>query len=409
MRVPLSKPEITELDISGVVEVLKSGQLSLGSRLEEFEDNFAAYLGTRYAVAVSSGTAALHLCIRGLGIGEHDEVVTSSFSFVASANCALYEGSLPIFVDIDPVTMNLDPESVRRFIKEDCIWDSRSDLPIDRRTGRTVKAILPVHVFGHPCDMEPLLEIADEHNLDVIEDACEALGGEYRGTSVGKFGDLAAFAFYPNKQMTTAEGGMVVTDNEELALSCRSMRNQGRDMGSCWLQHDRLGYNYRLSDLHCALGISQLRRLDKMLMAREAVAAEYNRLLIDESRIVLPQTLAGYKRSWFVYVVKVRALAGCPAKEMRDAVILELRRRGIGAQAYFPAIHRQPYMERYEFVVPRPLPLTEAAADSCLAIPMFSQATSEEIEFVCGELRQALDVAGSELASRPTQVTTAPA
>jgi perosamine synthetase len=408
MRVPLSKPDITEFEIGQVVEVLKSGQLSLGSRVQEFEENFAAYLGTRHAVAVSSGTAALHLCIRALGIGTKDEVITTSFSFVASANCALYEGALPVFVDIDPVSLNLDPRCVRRFLKEECVWDSRIQRPVDQRTGRTVKAILPVHVFGYPCDMDSLLEIAYEHNLQIIEDACEALGGEYRGKGLGRFGAMAAFGFYPNKQITTAEGGMVVTDSKELAQLCRSMRNQGRDEGSCWLEHDRLGYNYRLSDLHCALGISQLQRLDKMLMAREAVAATYDRLLANESRILLPRTIAGHRRSWFVYVVQIKDVRGPRGKEMRDAVVLNLRRRGIGAQAYFPAIHCQPYMRQYEFIVPRPLPFTEAAADSCFAIPMFSRATRDEIAIVGVNLQQALDdVAGPEFASEPVRVASA--
>jgi len=404
MRVPLSKPEITELDISSVVDVLRSGQLSLGPRVEKFERNFAAYVGTRHAVAVSSGTAALHLCIRALGIGANDEVITSSFSFVASANCALYEGALPVFVDVDAMSLNLDPECVRRFIEEHCVWDSPQQSLIDRRNGRRVKAVLPVHVFGLPCNMGPLLKLADQYSLRVIEDACEALGAEYGGKGVGRFGSMATFAFYPNKQMTSGEGGMVVTESDELSQLCRSMRNQGRDEGSSWLHHDRLGYNYRLSDLHCALGVSQLRRLDQMLAARENVAASYGQLLASEARVTLPCSPAGYRRSWFVYVIQIRSLEDGSTRQVRDAVVMDLRKRGVGSQAYFPAIHLQPYMQRYEFAVPRPLPFTEAASDGCLAIPMFSGASAQEIEFVCDNLRDALDCAGAATLSTKKSV-----
>lgn len=405
MRVPLSKPEITELDISSVVGVLRSSQLSLGPRVDEFERNFAAYIGTRYAIAVSSGTAALHLCMRALGIGANDEVITSSFSFVASANCALYEGALPVFVDVDPMSLNLDPECVSRFIEEECVWDSQGQSLIDRRNGRRVKAILPVHVFGLPCNMEPLLQLAHKYHLQIIEDACEALGAEYGGKSVGRFGCMATFAFYPNKQMTTGEGGMLVTDSDELAQVCRSLRNQGRDEESSWLQHDRLGYNYRLSDLHCALGISQLRRLDQMLTARANVAATYSQLLASEARVSLPYSPVGYRRSWFVYVIQLRLLEDRSTRQVRDAVVRDLRKRGVGSQAYFPSIHLQPYMQRYEVVAPRPLPFTEAASDSCLAIPMFAGASVEEIEFVCANLRDALDCAGmTTLASKNSVV-----
>jgi perosamine synthetase len=404
MRVPLSKPEITALDISNVVEVLRSRQLSLGPRVEEFERAFAAYAGTRHAVAVSSGTAALHLCIRALGIGANDEVITSSFSFVASANCALYEGALPVFADIDPVSLNLNPASVRRFIEEECTWDAATESLIDRRNGRIVKALLPVHVFGLPCDMDSLVELAEEYHLHIVEDACEALGAEYRGKRVGTIGRMATFAFYPNKQMTTGEGGMVVTDSDELARICRSMRNQGRDEGSVWLHHDRLGYNYRLSDLHCALGMSQLQRLDAMLAARENAAAAYSQQLVDESRVSLPRSLDGHRRSWFVYVLQIKCSDDHSPRQVRDAVILKLRERGIGSQAYFPAIHCQPYMQQYEFAVPFPLPFTEAASDNCLAVPMFAGASAEEIEYVCSGLRQALDSMGTAIWSQPTSV-----
>lgn len=399
MRVPLSKPEINERDISMVADVLRSGLLSLGPRVAEFEQSFAAYVGTRQAVAVSSGTAALHLCIRAQGIGANDEVITSSFSFVASANCALYEGALPVFVDIDPVSLNISPDCVRTFIEQFCEWDSAGTFLIDRRNGRRVKALLPVHVFGLPCDMTPLQNLAEEYRLHLIEDACEALGAQYRGRGVGTYGSMGTFAFYPNKQMTTGEGGMVVTDSDELAALCRSLRNQGRNEESCWLTHDRLGFNYRLSDLHCALGISQLQRIDDMLSARARVADAYKRRLATESRIVLPHSPIGCRRSWFVYVIQIKPVDSCSPQPLRDAVVMELRKRGIGSQVYFPAIHRQAYMKQFEFVVPQPLPVTEAASDACLAIPMYAEASEEEVEFVCHSISQALDSASATLSS----------
>ena len=273
MRIPLCQPDIGQREIERVMEVLRSGHLSLGPRVAEFEQAFAEYVGTQYAIAVNSGTSALHLCVKALGIGAGDEVLTTSFSFVASVNCLLYEQAVPVFVDIDPVTLNIDPEAIRETIARDFRWDRLKSRHVNKRTGRTLKAILPVHVFGQPCDMRSILEIAREFNLVILEDACEALGAEYCGQPVGTFGDAAVFAFYPNKQITTAEGGMIVTDSPQIASECRSTRNQGRDEQSQWLNHVRLGYNYRLSDLHCALGLAQLERIQELLGARARVAA----------------------------------------------------------------------------------------------------------------------------------------
>jgi dTDP-4-amino-4,6-dideoxygalactose transaminase len=385
MKVPLSEPDITDLEIEYVTRVMRTRRLSLGPRLREFEEKFAAYVETRFAVATNSGTSALHLCVRALGIGASDEVVTTSFSFVASANCLLYERALPIFVDIDPVTLNIDPEKIRRFLKESCTQDAQTGLTVDKQTGRTVKAILPVHVFGLPCGMGPLLEIARTYHLDIIEDACEALGAEYRARRVGTFGRAAVFAFYPNKQMTTAEGGMIVTNDEQLARLCRSMRNQGRDEDSSWLQHVRLGYNYRLSELHCALGLAQLERIDELLRAREKVAQIYETKLAGNPMITLPHTPPGRKRSWFVYVVKIN-----DSSSVRDGVIACLRENGIGCQAYFPAIHQQPYFNSGDLKCVGPLPRTEQAADCCLALPFSPRITREQIEFVCNTLQKAV-------------------
>jgi perosamine synthetase len=387
MKIPLSKPSITQREIDLVTEVLKSGTLSLGSRLPEFEHRFAAYVGTRYAVAVNSGTSGLHLCVRALEIGAEDAVITSSFSFVASANCLLYEGALPIFVDIDPVTLNLDPQEIERYLEEECTYVPGGGFPIDRRTGRRIKAILPVHVFGLPCDMAQIRELADKYGLHIIEDACEALGAAYREQRVGTFGDAAVFAFYPNKQMTTGEGGMIVTDDARIAEACRSMRNQGRDENCSWLQHARLGYNYRLSELHCALGLAQLERVEELLQARAQVASMYQEALNGIEQIVLPSSPADRTRSWFVYVVQLNLPS---PRAIRDGILQDLRDQGFGSQAYFPAIHRQPYFEAY---APRngwSLPHTEQASESSMALPFFPGESSAEVEQVTASLSMLL-------------------
>lgn len=388
MSIPLSKPDIGEREVQYVTDVLRSGRLSLGPRLAEFEQKFAAYAGTQFAVATNSGTSALHLCVRALGIGPQDEVITTPFSFVASTNCILYEGATPVFLDIDPVTLNIDPKQLRRFLKQCCLLDSRRGVVVDKTTGRTVKAVLPVHVFGLPCEMDPIMELARQYGLAVIEDACEALGAEYQGRRAGTIGDAAAFAFYPNKQMTTGEGGMIVTDREDIAHACRSMRNQGREEGSSWLHHTSLGYNYRMSDLHCALGLAQLERIEDLLTARERVAASYDHALMGNQFVLRPTGFEGTKRSWFVYVVQVNLPF---PKAVRDRTLAKLRERGVECQAYFPAIHRQPYMNGRALSPFGPLPRTESASDRCIALPFFSGQTQEEIEFVSEALNQVLE------------------
>ena len=387
MRIPLSQPDIGEREIAYVTEVLRSGQLSLGPKLAEFEEKFADYVGTRYAVGTNSGTSALHLCVKALGIGRGDEVLTTSFSFVASANCLLYEKALPVFVDIAPGTLNINPAAIREILATDYIWDRMKCRHTNRRTGHVLKAILPVHVFGQPCDMGAILEIAREFNLRVLEDACEAVGAEYRGQPVGTFGDAAVFAFYPNKQMTTAEGGMIVTDDAQLASVCRSLRNQGRSEDSEWLRHTRLGFNYRLSDLHCALGLAQLERIDDLLAARAAVAGWYARGLAGISGIALPATLAGCTRSWFAYVIQVQ---GGARKAVRDRLMKGLRERGIACQTYFPPIHLQPYFRDAGVGMEHALPHTECAADGCVALPMFSAMSAGQVSEVCAAIRELL-------------------
>jgi perosamine synthetase len=387
VSIPLSRPVIGEREIELVTHVLRSGTLSLGPVVEEFEARFAAYVGTRYAVATNSGTSALHLCVRALGIGPDDEVLTTSFTFAASVNCLLYERAMPAFVDIDPATMNLDPAGIRDVLARDYFWDRAQSRLVNRLSGRVLKAILPVHVFGLPCAMAPILGTAREFDLVVLEDACEALGAEYRGRRAGTFGDAAVFAFYPNKQITTAEGGMIATDNAQIAKLCRSMRNQGRDEDAGWLRHAHLGYNYRLSELHSALGVAQLERLDDLLAARERVAALYSCLLADLPEVVLPWDPLGSKRSWFVYVIRLR---GSSAPRSRNRLMEVLRERGIACQAYFPAVHLQPYFQDVPPAPPRPLPHTEAASASCLALPFFPSMTEKQVAEVCAAVREIL-------------------
>lgn len=388
MTIPLSKPDIGEREIQVVTEVLQSNRLSLGPKLMEFEKTFAAYVGTQHAVGVSSGTSALHLCVHALGIGPQDEVITTPFSFVASTNCILYAGAIPVFLDIDPVTLNLDPKHLRRFLRQSCVLDAGSGALINKETGRTVRAILPVHVFGLPCDMDPILELASHFRLAVLEDACEALGAEYRGRRAGTFGDAAVFAFYPNKQMTTGEGGMIVTNNQETAALCRSLRNQGRDEDASWLSHARLGYNYRLSELQSALGLAQLERISELLQARDRVAEAYSRALTGIPHLILPAEFADNKRSWFVYVVQL----DCPSpKAVRDRVLFKLRNRGIECQAYFPALHRQNHIAREAEVPFEPLARAEHASDRSIALPFFPSETQEEIEQVSRCLAEILE------------------
>ena len=390
MNVPLSCPDITELEVDYVTRVLRSGQLSLGPRVPEFEEKFAAYAGARHAIAVNSGTSALHLAVRALGIGSGDEVLTTSFSFVASSSCLMYEHALPVFVDIDPETLNIDPRAIDRFIQRCCVVDRKTDVLIDRLTGRTVRAILPVHVFGLPCDMGPIMELARTYKLHVIEDACEALGAEYQDRRVGTFGDVGVFAFYPNKQMTTGEGGMIVTDDERIAMLCRSMRNQGRAPECEWLEHVRLGYNYRLSDIHSALGLAQLERIEELLSGRARVAALYEHALGGYPFIKLPPSVPDCRRSWFVYSIQLLNSSATADPSRRDRVLTALRARGIACQSYFPAIHLQPYFLK-DLVHQRPLPQTEAASNTWLALPMFSSATEEQIHFVCTTLLEILE------------------
>jgi len=381
MIVPLSRPDITEKEIQRVVKVLGTPHLSLGPCLLEFEQKFAQYMGMKHGIAVNSGTAGLHLALISLNIGKDDAVITTPLSFIASANCILLAGATPLFVDIEPHTYNINPEKIRHYIENHCIRNEMMGTIIDKKTGKCVRAILPVHIFGQPCDMGAIVQLADKYNLHVIEDVCEAIGAECNGKKAGTFGNASIFAFYPNKQMTTGEGGMIVTNDKRLAFLCRSLRNQGRDDGGGWLAHSRLGYNYRLSDINCALGIAQLERIDEMLNKRALVAARYNALLKDSIRI--PETIVGFKRSWFVYVV---CLNEKYSKKDRDEILRKLSEKGIGCNNYFPPIHLQPFYRAMFGYKEGDFEIAEYVSERTIALPFHNNLKQEEISYVVENL-----------------------
>lgn len=373
MRIPLSAPDVTEAEIEGVTAVLRTNSLSLGPKLEEFEEALAAFHRMPEAIAVSSGTAALHLAIRALGIGEGDEVIVPSFTFVAVANAVLYERATPVFVDIDSVTLNVDPARVAGAI-----------------TVRT-RAIIVVHTFGVPAEMDVLMELARRHGLAVIEDACEAIGATYNDKLVGSFGDIATLAFYPNKQMTTGEGGAVLVRDTQLAGRIRALRNQGRYPSGDWLQHAEIGYNYRLSEMACALGLTQLRRLPEILALRAEVARNYDALLAPlerNDRIVRPRLHLPLRQiSWFVYVIQ---LAERFSVDDRDRVMESLQLQSIGCARYFAPIHLQPAYLETPSAMQAKLPVTESIAQRTLALPFFNRLSQVNAKDVVGALEQAL-------------------
>jgi perosamine synthetase len=364
--IPLARPDLGPREEELVLEVLRSGVLSLGPMGRRFEEAFAAFVGTRHAVGVSSGTAGLHLGVRLAGAGPGDEVITSPFSFVASANCALYEGAEPVFADIDPVTLNLDPAAVEAAI-----------------TPRT-RAIVAVHIFGLPCAIEAIGELAARHGLPVVEDAAQAIGARRQGRMIGTHGHPAIFAFYPNKQMTTGEGGMVTTDDDDVAAQLRSLTNQGRADAGNWLEHDRLGWNYRLDDVSAAIGLGQVERLPSILADRAAVADRYGALLEGVAGITPPAVVEGDVRSWFVYPVLVDEGVD------RDRVLELLWAEGVSAKPYLPAIHLQPvYRDRGHR--PGELPVCESISRRSLAIPFFAAISPADQERVVGTLARAVE------------------
>ncbi len=366
-RVPLSRPLVDERDEELVLDVLRSGRLSLGPAIERFEELLAERVGAPYAAAVSSGTAGLHMLCHIAGVEQGDEVITSPVAFVATANCFIFEGGVPVFADVDPRTLNLDPAAVEAAITE-----------------RT-KGIVVVDMFGYPCELDELRAIAERHGLWLIDDSCEALGAEYKGAPIGSHGVSGAFGFYPNKQITTGEGGIVTTHSEEERELLVSLRNQGRSYDSRWFHHVRLGFNYRITDIQAALGIGQLEKLDRMLGLRSAAAARYTELLAGVDGVEPPLADdADHKRSWFVYVVELAEGVD------RDAVVQGLSAEGIEAGLYVPAVHLQPYMrERYGFGE-GVCPVAEDACSRTLALPFFPQIEAADQELVVDALRGAL-------------------
>ena len=370
--IPLARPVLGEAEERRVLEVLRSGQLSLGPRLAEFEAAFAARLGSGWASAVSSGTAGLHLAVRAAGLGDGGEMITSPFSFAASPNVAVYERARPVFADIDPVTLNLDPVAAEAAI-----------------TSRT-QAIMPVHVFGYPADMAAFERLA----IPIVEDACEALGARYEdGGEVGARGNLAVFGFYANKQMTTGEGGVVTGADPVIKERIDSERNQGRAPNLDWLDHDRLGFNYRLSDIACALGLAQLERLGELLAGRARVAGLYLDGLADVEGLALPCSEQGQaRRGWFVFVVQL------PRGVDRDETMRALAERHIPSKPYFPALHLMSYYREKFGYRPGAFPVCEDVAERSLALPFFPEMTEGQVARVVEALHEVLGASRSAAA-----------
>ena len=376
-EIPLSKPDITKLEEDLVLEVLQSGRLSIGPMQERFESLVAERCGTTHAIACSSGTAGLHMVLVGLGIGPGDEVITTPFSFIASANAILYVGATPVFVDICPSSLNANPEMIEKAI-----------------TPRT-RAILAVEAFGNPTYFDEYQKIAAKHEIPLIEDSCEALGTVYKGTPAGSFGRAGVFGFYPNKQITTGEGGMIVTNDDRLANACRSLRNQGRAVAGrgaiaggstsgSWLHHERLGFNYRMSEINAALGVAQMQRLDELIQLRNDTANRYVERLLDVPELTLPTIDSECSvMSWFVFVVR---LAAGYTREERDRVIAGLRMHEIGAGDYFPCIHLQPIYQRAMGFGEGNYPIAESVSQRTIALPFFSGMSLRDIDIVAQTL-----------------------
>ena len=386
----MSSPDLTEAEVAAVNRVLQTRYLSIGPQIKAFEQALASYVGTRHATGVNSGTSGLHLCIIAAGVGEGDLVITTPFSFISSANCILFERAIPIFVDIDPQTLNIDPALVAAAADDLARGGDAAKrwLPPALRKSQVpnpkpqLKAVLTVDAFGQPADHDPIRAVAERHDLVIIEDSCEALGAEYKGRKAGTLGDVGVFAFYPNKQMTTGEGGMIVTGRDDWDALFRSLRNQGRDVFDAWLNHTRLGYNYRMGEMSAALGVSQLRRIEELLAKRERVAEWYNERLVDVEGVQIPYIGPTTTRmSWFVYVVRFAPEIG------RNRVVAQLKKQGIPSRPYFTPIHLQPfYVQKFGYQR-GDFPVTEEAGDTCLALPFSSVMTEEQVEYVCLALK----------------------
>ena len=363
--IPLARPVIGDRERELVDEVLRSRQLSLGPTVTQFEQMWAERIGTKHAVACSSGTAGLHCCLHALGIGPGDEVITSSFSFVASANVIVYTGATPVFAEVDPLTFNMDPAAVEAAI-----------------TPRT-KAILIVDIFGYPAEVPALVEIAERHGLGIVEDACQSIDGDYNGKKMGTYGHPAVYGFYANKQLTTAEGGVILTDSDELYTQLKSLTNQGRSDDGAWLVHSRLGFNYRLSDVHAAIGIAQIERLDWMQDARARIAGLYQERMAHIDGVT-PMYEGPQRRSWFVYAPRLDADLD------RDRIIGRLEAEGVSAKPYLPCIHLQPYYREEHGHAPGELPITESISASTIALPFFCEMTDDQVDRVCQAMERAI-------------------
>jgi perosamine synthetase len=394
MQIPMSSPDIGEAEIAAINAVLRTPYLSIGPQIDQFEAALASRVGATHAIGVNSGTSGLHLCVIAAGVQPGDLAITTPFSFIASANVILYERAIPIFVDVDLATGNISPEAVAAAADDLSRGGKAAEQLLPRAVRRTeegrsgrLRAILPIHAFGQPADMEPIVATAHRYDLAVIEDACEAIGAEYRGQPVGTLSDGAVFAFYPNKQMTTGEGGMITTNREDWAQLCLSLRNQGRDVFDAWLNHTRLGYNYRLDEMSAALGLVQLSRLEELLAKRERVAGWYNeRLAALRDEGVEPPTMAPTttRMSWFVYTVRITHPAG------RNTIMQRLLEEGIPSRPYFTPIHLQPFY-REKFGYERgDFPVTEYLGDVSLALPFSGVMTEAQVDQVCDALKEAL-------------------
>ena len=388
IKITMSSPDLTSAEREAVAAVMRTPNLSMGNEIQDFERTFCEYTGSKYAIGVNSGTAGLHLCVRAAGITDGDLVITTPFSFVASANVLLFERAVPVFIDVDPITGNIDPQQVREAVNDLSNGGSSTDKWLPRRGVKhdaPLKAILPVDVFGQPADMDPIMAVANEYNLKVIEDSCEALGAQYIYRHAGTLGHYGVFAFYPNKQITTGEGAIIVTDDPESAKLMRSLRNQGRAPGDTWLQHTHLGYNYRLDEMSAALGRAQLERLEEILLKRQRVASWYEERLSEIPGIEPPQVVTNTTRmSWFVYVIRFKGGIN------RDTVAKSLGERNIPARPYFIPIHLQPYMvERFGFQE-GDFPITEDLGRRGLALPFSGVMEEVQVDKVCFELSDIL-------------------
>jgi len=389
MSIPMSSPDLTAAELAAVTEVLSTRYLSIGPKIAAFEEAVATYAGRAYGVGVNSGTSGLHLAVITAGVQAGDLVITTPFSFISSANCVLYERGVPVFVDVDRRTGNIDPALVAAAADDLSTGgrEARRWLPPALRDAAPqgqLRAIIPVDAFGQPADMDPINATARKHGLTVIEDSCEALGAYYKGRPAGSLGDIGVFAFYPNKQITTGEGGLIVTDRDDWRDLFRSLRNQGRDVFDAWLNHTRLGFNYRMDELSAALGLVQMQRVEQLLSHRAQVARWYNERLDDldwvETPTIVDETTS---MSWFVYVIRIGDRVG------RDRLMARLEQRGIPSRPYFTPIHLQPFYRQTFGYNEGDFPVTETLGRNSLALPFSSVMTEDQVDQVCAEIRDA--------------------